>query len=103
MDAPLEDKVVRQGARHRAVPVDRMEIDLGNGSTHTCWTEDADITTAEASLDRGWVGNKGVSAPGIRFVDSRPVVHAKEDAVYPQDDDCAVIYKEPGTYTMTLH
>lgn len=78
-----------------------MVVDLGDGSIHTYWTEDADVAAAEATLDRSWVGSKGVSAPDIRFVDSRPV-NRKDSGVYPQDDDCAVIYREPGTYTMTV-
>ena len=103
LDARLEDKVVRQsGTRHRAVAGEKIVVDLGDGTSHTCWTEAVDIAAAERALDRQWMGNKGVAAPGIRFVTSRPDDRSRDAAVYPQDADCAVVYKEPGTYTLTL-
>ena len=103
VDAPLEDKVARQaGNRHRAVAAEKIVVDLGDGTSHVCWTEDADIAAAESALDRRWMGNKGVAAPGLRFVDSRPDDRNRDAAVYPQDGDCAPVYKEPGTYVMTV-
>ena len=107
VDAPLEDKVVRQaGTRHRAVAAHKMEIDLESDGIvdHTCWTEDADVAAAEATLDRSWVWSKGAAAPGLRFVHSRPD-NRRDSGVHPQDNDCAVLYREPGTYTMrvTIH
>ena len=43
-------------------------------------------------------------ASGGRHVSSRRCGRAnrKDPAVYPQDADCAVVYKEPGTYTLTV-
>ena len=49
-----------------------------------------------------------MSAPGIRIVDSRPIRPGYSEGnslVYPQTDDCAVVYQAAGTYqtTVTIH
>ena len=75
-DTPLIDTVVRQAAtRYKSVIAEKMVIDLESDGTpdHTCWTEDDDVADAERRLNRGWIGDKGVSAPGIRSVASRPI------------------------------
>ena len=103
---PMIDTVSRwAGNRHRAVAAEKVVITAedthrGLNQTHTCFTETTDIAAAETT--RGWAGDKGYAAPGRRLVDSRPVLEPRDPLVYPQDEECAIVFEAPGTYTVTV-